>query len=121
MIVISGSGFFLIIIFIKVLEIKEPSVSVINIVLEIKEPSVSVLKKVLEVKKPLFENFQRNWQFSGKNQWFFDILEPGLRVKTDYDFGEPSVKAPNWVFDVGELLLKGSYRYLTTLICQFFL
>jgi hypothetical protein len=43
----------------------------------------------------------------------YDILEPGLRVNNDYDFGEPSVKAPNWVFDVGELLVKGSYRYFT--------
>ncbi len=68
LIVISGSGFFLIIIFIKVLEIKEPSVSVINIVLEIKEPSVSVLKKVLEVKKPLVAVFLKIFKEIGSFQ-----------------------------------------------------
>jgi hypothetical protein len=52
LIVISGSGFFfLIIIFIKVLEIKEPSVSVINIVLDIEKPLDAVFLKFFRFKR----------------------------------------------------------------------
>jgi hypothetical protein len=51
LIVISGSGFLKIIISLKVLEIKEPSVSVLKKVLEFKKPLVAVFLKIFSFKR----------------------------------------------------------------------